>query len=190
VRRISGRSINDFARERIFEPLGMKDTCYMGPASIRRRIIRRPADAPWAEFFLGEWAWPLGSTGVFSTAMDMAIFGQMFLNRGSYGDARVLSPASVAAMTRNQVPGIGARYGEEVFTEACWGFGWGIHGDKKVFGTLQSPETLSHGGSGGVFMWVDPVCEMVGVYFSVTIQGGKWNVDLFMNAVTAAITEE
>ena len=138
---------------------------------------------------------PWGSTGAISTAMDMAIFGQMFLNRGIYRDTQILSPASVAAMTRNQIPGVPARYGEELFPEAGWGFGWCIRGNKKVVAygePLQSSETFSHGGGGGVFLWVDPVYELVGIYFSVTLQFPPkhyYYTDLFINAVTAAAVD-
>lgn len=188
VQRASGRPFADFARDRIFAPLGMNDTCYIVPEADRHRIVGRPADAPCANWLVREKS--RGNSGVLSTAMEMAIFGQMFLNHGSYGEARVLSPASVAEMTRNQIPGIGARFGDEFFPEASWGLGWGIRGNKKYGGTLISPRTFDHGGSGGVFLWVDPVYEIVGLYFSVSIQSGKWNADLFVNAVTAAVIDK
>jgi CubicO group peptidase (beta-lactamase class C family) len=128
----------------------------------------------------------------------MAVFGQMFLNRGTYGDGRVLSPASVREMTRNQIPGISAQIIDEYFPEAFWGFGWCIEGNKKApvySGTLRSPKAFNHGGSGGVFLWVDPVYEIVGAYFSVflRLRGGalrpEWAGDLYVNAVTAAIVD-
>ena len=74
---------------------------------------------------------PYCCVGVFSTALDMAILGQTLLNRGTYGDVRILSPVSVAAMTRNQIPGISAQYREQIFPEASWGFGWSINESKK-----------------------------------------------------------
>jgi CubicO group peptidase (beta-lactamase class C family) len=140
---------------------------------------------------------PIGSGGVYTTVMDMAVFGQMFLNRGRYGDIELLSPPTVAAMTRNQIPGIGASYHNEFFPEAGWGFGWDVRGDKKprYEGTLCSPNTFAHGGMGGVYLWMDPVYEIVGVYFSVMPQpaaNGRhpgWPLDLFQNAVTAAVRE-
>jgi CubicO group peptidase (beta-lactamase class C family) len=152
------------------------------------------AEAPWA------------CGGVHSTAMDTSIFGQMFLNRGTYGGARILSPASVAQMTRNQIPGIGARYVGEFFPEASWGLGWSVHGDKRclIYGEhLQSSQAFCHTGAGGVLLWVDPVYEIVGVYFSVLSDNGippgiptpqgcpyvRARMDLFVNAVTAAIVE-
>jgi serine-type D-Ala-D-Ala carboxypeptidase len=141
---------------------------------------------------------PSAAYGVYSTAIDMARFGQMFLNRGRYGEKQLLSPATVAAMTRNQIPGISAYFANEVFPEASWGLGWDVNGGKKSRenGALSSTASFSHGGFGGVQLWIDPVYELVGVYFSVwlrTIGDGKfaeWPIDLFVDAVTAAAVEE
>src|SRR5215470_17434571 len=121
VRRISGQALADFASARIFTPLGTQDTFYSVPDAVRARIVRRPLDAPWAANFLQER--PSAAGGVYATAMDMAIFGQMFLNRGRYGEVRMLSSAAVAEMTRNQIPGISAQERGEFFPEASWGFG-------------------------------------------------------------------
>lgn len=211
VRRVSGKSLNDFARERIFEPLGMKDTWYVVPDSVKHRIIKRSNDAPYGVWLNSEGLQerPSAAAGAFSTAEDMAIFGQMLLNRGVYGDARILSTASVAEMTRNQIPGIGAQYGNHFFPEASWGLGWSIHGIKKSIGyaeTLQSSRAFSHGGAGGVFLWMDPAYEIVGVYLSVMSPGGipkgvdiklpffgdaelMGRVDMFINAVTTAVMD-
>jgi len=179
VRRVSGQALADFARERIFEPLGLQDTFYIVPDAVRARIVRRPLGAPFAPGGITpgldtreRQEWPSAAGGVYSTAMDMAIFGQMFLNRGSYGEASILSPAAVAEMTRNQIPGISAQHRGEFFPEASWGFGWSIHGNKKALqgGSLQSPQAFAHGGVGGVFLWVDAVYEIVGVYFAVALE--------------------
>ena len=194
VRRVSRRSVADFARERIFEPLGMVDAGYVAAESVRHRIVRRPEDTPFSHWNnRGPQERPSAAGGVSSTAMDMAIFGQMFLNRGIYGNARILSPASVAEMTRNQIPGISSwlPFMNKFFPEAGWGFGWNILGDKKDYGTLHSPQAFDHGGSGGVYLCVDPVYELVGVYFSVAPRDDydSWCLDLFMNAVTAAVVD-
>ncbi len=102
-------------------------------------------------------------------------------------------------MTRNQIPGISAQFVDEYFPEAGTGFSWFIRENKKVvvYGeTLQSAKTFVHSGAGGISLWVDPVYEIVGCYFSVDLgpitvaeMYRYWCVDLFINAVMAAIVE-
>ncbi len=194
VRRVSGVALADFARERIFAPLGMDDTYFVVPESIRHRAVRRPPGAPYSS--MGEASLmdiPSASAGVTSTAIDMATFGQMFLNRGRYGDARVLSAPSVAAMTRNQIPGISVTFMGEFHAEASWGYGWDIHGEGKWSdfpAALLPREAFRHSGLGGVHYWIDPVYEIVGVYFSVKPDPDKSTADeLFIDAVTAAVDD-
>jgi CubicO group peptidase (beta-lactamase class C family) len=120
----------------------------------------------------------------------------MFLNRGVYGEERVLSSASVAAMTRDQIPGIGAVYGAERFNQAGWGYGWGIQLDKKAVNhsSLVSPRMFEHGGGGGTVLLVDPEHELVVVYFSAETSGGlgeihHWCMDYLTNAAIGAIAD-
>jgi CubicO group peptidase (beta-lactamase class C family) len=94
VRRVSGTSLVDFCRERIFRPLGMVDMYYALPDSLGHRVVKRSLDAPVASL-IAPWKIldaPWASFGACSTAMDVAIFGQMFLNRGT----RTGMPASSA----------------------------------------------------------------------------------------------
>jgi CubicO group peptidase (beta-lactamase class C family) len=200
VRRVSGEGLDDFTAERIFGPLGMADTSYIVPETARHRVVKRPADNPIAfidteDFQTTPWA----AIGAYSTAMDMAKFGQMFLNQGAYGEARILSPITVAEMTRNQIPGIPSRFVDEFFPEAGTGYSWFIKENKKVavYGeTLLSPAAFIHSGAGGVNLWIDPVYDVVGCYFSVdtgpiTVSETYryWRADLFINAVMASIVE-
>jgi CubicO group peptidase (beta-lactamase class C family) len=185
--RISGKSLNDIAKEKILDPLGMKDSYYETPESLKSRIVRRPSDFPyarWMDYWIGL---PLGSDGLISTAMDMAIFGQMCLNCGTYGNERILCHESIQKMTTNQIPGIGARLGDEVFPEGNWGLGFGIKWfDGK---TLQSSKAYSHGGAGIVYLWIDPAYDIVGAFFTVSSEGA-WiyrEAGLFVNAVTSAV---
>jgi len=205
ARRVSGKSLTDFAEERVFEPLGMKETNYFLPESQRPRLVRRPDGAPGARiphpvFDMGlngtlSGTVPWGYSGVHSTAHDMAVFGQMFLNAGAYGGARILSAAAVREMTSNQTPGIGSEFLEWKFPEVSIGYGWMIPGKSKtpfITPTLFSPGTFGHAGLGGIILWVDPVAEVVAVYFSVCLQmfQGAFqlrNTDLSMNALYAGI---
>jgi CubicO group peptidase (beta-lactamase class C family) len=204
VRRVSGGTLADVATERIFQPLGMADTYFIVPESLRRRIARRRLAAEadptaYAGNFetrdFEETPWAGG--GVFSTAMDMAVFGQMFLQRGTAGGVRVLGPATVAAMTSNQIPGVPMQFDDEYFAEASWGLGWSIHGSRQPRrgGSLYSAEAFEHNGLGGTYLWVDPTYDLVGVYFSLLMTGAPglnsaWRVDLFSNMVTAAILDK
>lgn len=202
VRRVTRMPLDRFARARIFQPLGMNDTYYCRVDAPQERRVRRAPEPgigpnPMLEA-LEKDRLCAGSGFALSTAMDMAIFGQMFLNGGAYGAERVLSPASVAAMTRNQIPGVGANFFDEVFAEASWGFGWSVHGSKTGFcGGLYSPQAFEHWGSGGVYCWIDPPSELVGIYLSSAPPttgsaedwANNWRHDFFTDAVTAAVME-
>jgi CubicO group peptidase (beta-lactamase class C family) len=134
---------------------------------------------------------------MFSTALDMVVFGQMFLNGGGYGDKRVLSRPTVSEMTRNQIPGIGVNWFGTYRPEASWGYGWIVASNTKwkyALGSLHSPKLFGHGGSGGVGLLIDPVHEIVLVYFSVVLEvtprlEQKADYDLFENAIYASINE-
>lgn len=188
VRRLSRQSIQDFAKERIFDPLGMHDTNYIVPDYLQNRVVRRSEDYPGGKWLTTQKAFktPSAAGGVYSTVMDMAIFGQTFLNKGAYGNSRILSPATVALMTRDQIVGISAQYGEQVFINASWGFGWNISGSKMDdTGSIVSENAYDHGGFGGVRLFVDPEYDVVWVYFCV--EGSEYTRDLFNNSVMSAI---
>jgi CubicO group peptidase (beta-lactamase class C family) len=206
IRRVSGSSLADFATERIFQSLGMKDTYYIVPESLESRIVKRTPDAPFAQrvsrFNEGlnsrqMQETPYGYGGMFSTAMDMAIFAQMFLNGGRYGDKQILSRPTVSEMTRNQIPGIGVNWFGTFVPEACWGYGWGLAGDTKwkyFWGSLHSAKAFGHVGAGGAQLGVDPLREIVLVFFSVVLEvtprlEAKLKSDLFQNMIYTSINE-
>jgi CubicO group peptidase (beta-lactamase class C family) len=132
---------------------------------------------------------------VFSTARDVAVFGQTFLDGGTYGGARILSRPAVMAMTRIQTPGIPVTFGPNIRKEASYGYGWFVRTHEKWKywdGSLQSHGEFHHQGAGGVFLWVDPRDEIVGVYFSVDLAMTPdleplWNADLFQNVISSAV---
>lgn len=198
IRRTSGRSLTELAAERVFGPLGMADSSFVLPASQVDRTVSWNAMAGLGDTTTAEFrAAPTANLGVHSTASDMAAFGQAFLNKGSYGDARILHPSTVAEMTRDQIPGIGAILSvgpyERRRASASWGYGWGISsGQKWTRWPLFPRGSFSHSGGGAMFLWVDPVNEIVGVYLSICRFSPETfdplsNCDLFVNAVTASI---
>lgn len=195
IRRISGLAYDEFVTESIFKPLEMNNTFYCVPQHKRSQVVRRAPDAPCAEWV--ESVELLDSvsagSGAYSTAIDLAIFGQMFLNGGIYNGVRLLSPITVKEMTRNQIPGVSSQYRDEVFLEAYWGLGWAINGTKRDGGDLLSSEAYSHWGAAGPFICVDPIYETVTVHLSVELDHQKpfknMYVDYFNNTVLSAIIE-
>jgi CubicO group peptidase (beta-lactamase class C family) len=140
---------------------------------------------------------PSTGGGVFTTPLDITAFGHMYLERGRCAGARILSPAAVAAMTRDQIPGIGARFFERVMQNASWGYGWQIESPTKwpyFHGSLQPLGTFAHPGAGGSNFWIDREHELVGAYFEVTTRVTEkmdhlWNFDLFQNVIISAVED-
>lgn len=208
VRRIAGTSLEEFARERLFEPLGMTGTSYTMRDDMRERLLGRAREAPLSENFVlpgtpgmlsEEWrAMQDGGAGLHACAMDVAVFGQMHLNRGRYGDVRILSPAGASAMSRDQIPGIRAQFFDMPERDANYGYGWIIQSNecwRYMSATLPAMGSYSHPGAGGISFWVDPVNEIVGVYFEVTTQitqdleAVTWSYDFFQNVITSAVDD-
>ena len=190
VRRVSGFSLSDFASAQIFKPLGMKNTFLIVPDEYHNNVVRRQppegCDIDWSST-PANLKRPSAAGGLCTTTYDLAIFGQMFLNRGNYGNTRILSPITVDTMTRNHIPGVSAEYEDQVFKSACWGLGWNVRETKMDdSGNLRSPQSYDHGGWGGVRFLMDPEYEFLWVYLSVE---GKFTKDLFSNAAMAAIIE-
>jgi CubicO group peptidase (beta-lactamase class C family) len=190
VQRVSGQSFNDFTRHNIFEPLGMKDATFIHPGKAQERCIRPRAGTTydWPDEVNGK---TIPSSTLWATAMDMAIFAQTFLDGGVYGDFRLLSPATVAAMTHNQLPGIPREKIRDIEPPPC-GFGWFMLDEIRFpnYPSLWSPQSYGHAGASGAFLWMDPVYELVGVFFFTKIQEEVPPVDLFVDVLMGAIVEK
>jgi CubicO group peptidase (beta-lactamase class C family) len=114
IARVSGQPFETFLRERIFEPLGMKDTGFSVPADKLNRLAScyfpNPATGT-LQLFDGihesQWgrppAFPSGANGLVSTLDDYLAFAQMMLSQGRYGSERILSRLSVEVMTTDQL---------------------------------------------------------------------------------------
>jgi len=203
LRRLSGRSLEELAREKVFDPAGMDDSSYVVPESAAERVVKHPPESPLSEttpFIAGLGTRelqldPNAGLGLHTTPRDMVTFGQIFLDRGLAGNERILSPASVVAMTRDQVPGLDARMMGHDIKRASWGYGFAIESPTKwtyFRGSLIKLGSFTHPGAGGATFWVDPERELVGAYFEVCVNfdlevGFLWNYDLFENVVTSAV---
>jgi CubicO group peptidase (beta-lactamase class C family) len=114
IARVADVTFGEFLRDRLFVPLGMKDTAFFVPADKHHRFATSYASDP-ATKKLKVFDYPVtgkfssppvfenGSAGLVSTAEDFNAFAQMLLNGGSLGNQRILSPASVEQMTTDQI---------------------------------------------------------------------------------------
>jgi CubicO group peptidase (beta-lactamase class C family) len=180
VEKLSGQSLPVFMQERIFTPLGMKDTAFYVPEEKQARLAALydadPTTGQLVPAVEGAWrdvskppAAPLGGGGLVSTAGDFARFAQMILNKGELDGVRILKPETVALMTQNHLP-----EGFVVTTNGTAGvlapatrpfpfapgMGYGIDMavaiDPAASGAPVGPGTVSWGGSAGTWFWIDP----------------------------------
>jgi uncharacterized protein YbbC (DUF1343 family)/CubicO group peptidase (beta-lactamase class C family) len=160
VRRVSGEPLDVYCAEHIFKPLGMKDTLFEPPASLRGRIAptqyEHGSSGPvlWGVVhdptsrFMGGVA---GHAGLFSTADDLSIFAQMLLNGGTYNGARILSPLAIEKMTEPQTP---------PNVMVLRGLGWDIDSPfASNRGELFGVGSYGHTGYTGTSIWIDPVTK-------------------------------
>ncbi|MEH2495183.1 CubicO group peptidase (beta-lactamase class C family) [Bradyrhizobium sp. AZCC 1678] len=136
IARAAGVTFAKFLEDRIFAPLGMKDTGFYVPEASRARFAtayaRDPATSELKVFddpATGKWAKPPvfenGSAGLVSTADDFNAFAQMMLNGGRLGSERILSRPSVELMTADQLTPA-QKQGSELFFGDVKGWGFGL----------------------------------------------------------------
>ena len=160
VRRISGEPLDVYCVGHVFKPLGMKDTMFRPPTSLRDRI----APTQYQNGTTGKMLWGevhdptaydmggvAGHAGLFSTADDLAILAQALLNDGALKGARILSPATVIKMTTPQTP---------LGSSAVRGLGWDIDSPfASNRGELFPFGSFGHSGFTGTSIWIDPFSQ-------------------------------
>jgi CubicO group peptidase (beta-lactamase class C family) len=153
MERISGKTLDILASEKIFRPLGMIDTQYQPPISLRSRIAPTQVDDSRGGLLWGsvhdENAWAMGGVaghaGLFSTAKDLALFSMMILNGGEgVNGVRIVKPATIARWT--------ARQGKE----STRALGWDSPEGGSSAGQFFSPWSFGHTGFTGTSIWIDP----------------------------------
>ena len=180
IEQVSGLTLEAFLQDRILDPLRMRDTHFYLPESKRARLatvynqsadgsIVRASDGPGmqtqGQYVDGPRKSFSGGAGLLSTAADYGRFLQMMLNGGELDGVRILSPSTVALMTADHVGPLG------VSTGAGVGFGLGFRVRTDV-GAGGQPGSVGDYGWGGAYhstYWVDPVEDLVVVYFTQII---------------------
>jgi CubicO group peptidase (beta-lactamase class C family) len=175
IARASGQPLETFLRERLFEPLGMKDTGFSVPAPRLDRLATSYWTAPesgalelYDEAEGGQWsrppAFPSGAGGLVSTIDDYLAFGQMMLSLGKHESSRILSRLSVELMATDQltpeqkaVSGLVPGY----FDSHGWGFGVSMVTRRDDVAAV--PGRYGWDGGLGTSWYSDPREEMVGI---------------------------
>ncbi|MGI8692999.1 MAG: serine hydrolase domain-containing protein [Geodermatophilaceae bacterium] len=233
LERLAGVGLDSLARELVFGPLGLSDTGYCPPPDPDRYAATEDGNAferrmaVWAGVDFGRWrrgCYPgevndgnahygldgvSGHAGLFGTAQDVGVLGQLWLDGGAYEGTRVLSAAAVRLATTNQSPpqcaprGLGWALGSSQppgrseLTRADAGFfppaasPW----VPRSSGELLSDRAFGHTGFTGTSIWCDPDTELVAVLLTnathpvVDLSKGMDRLRArFYNAVAACVT--
>ncbi|HET7234578.1 MAG TPA: serine hydrolase domain-containing protein [Longimicrobium sp.] len=171
IARAAGQPLGEFLRERIFEPLGMKDTAFHVAPDQIHRLATAYAPGPDGGLALydkpdGEWsrppAFPSASGGLVSTVDDYLAFGRMMLGGGKSGNVRILSRPAVQVMTTNQLaPGQTAGSEMLIPEHRGWGFGMSVVTGRDDISAV--PGRFGWDGGLGTSWYCDPAEELVGV---------------------------
>jgi CubicO group peptidase (beta-lactamase class C family) len=173
--RASGRPFDALMRERLFEPLGMKDTGFWArPDQVQRLATSYFANPETGTLDLydpaegGDWTRPpafcSAGAGLVSTVDDCLAFAQMMCGGGARGAVRVLSPASVDAMTTDQITAEQKAASGSALDPAFWGrFGWGFGCAVVTHPLADGPFGAGWDGGLGTSLWWDAQAQSIGI---------------------------
>ncbi|MGZ8898969.1 MAG: serine hydrolase [Limisphaerales bacterium] len=167
---VSGMSFDEFLQQRLFDPLGMKDTTFYPSDEQGKRLVTAYekkegalSAVPPRDDFGSKDRPPQGNGGLFSTAPDYARFCQMLLNGGSFEGKRYVSEEALKFINTPQTGDMPVGF----FQNDTWGnrgknYGWGLgtcvlKEPHEGVAEVLSPGTYGHGGAWGTQAWIDPV---------------------------------
>jgi CubicO group peptidase (beta-lactamase class C family) len=197
IARAAGQPLETFLRERLFEPLGMKDTgfyvpaekldrfpdCYRGnPATGGLEVYDAAGDSQWSR----PPAFPAGSGGLVSTVDDYLAFCRMMLAMGRYGEReRILSRPVVELMTADhltpeQKVGTGIFLGED----GGWGFGMGVITRRDDLAAV--PGRFGWNGGLGTSGYSDPKEDLIGILMTQRMMDSPEPPRVFLDFWTSA----
>jgi CubicO group peptidase (beta-lactamase class C family) len=192
---VSGMPLDEFFRKRIFEPAGMKDTCFFVPDDKVARLatayawydgkgLNRFPDKPIDEGAFSYSAdYPYhgpkklfaGGAGLCSTAADYVRFCQMILNGGKLDGTRLLSRKSVELMTHDQLGKVNSDFG--------FGIGFGVSGEKGPMDEIGSPGSYGWGGFFYTEFVIDPKEELIAIFMAQLHPTGGLTIDQIFKAL-------
>ncbi|MDH4111002.1 MAG: beta-lactamase family protein [Gammaproteobacteria bacterium] len=199
VERISGRTLDEFFRERIFEPLGMRDTFFNVPDDKLDRLASNhywDAEADAIALMPPEYGRPpqgvtlfSGGGGLVSTAMDYMVFCEMLRRGGTYNGARLLGPKTIQYMTTNHLTDAVRNEGATEFPAyhlypgQSFGLGFGVITDPGQSQVISSAGEYSWGGAADTKFWIDPEEDLVAILMTQLMRA-PWETRYQMKVAT------
>ena len=177
LERVTGKNLEELAKEELLDPLEMHDAMYRPPASLRSRIAPTEVD-PWRGRLVhgevhDENAFGLGGVaphaGLFATARSLGAFAQMMLNGGAYGGRRLLKPETIELFTRRA----------NLVTGSSRALGWDTPSQPSSSGTHFSASSYGHTGFTGTSLWIDPERELFAILLTNRVHPTRENPKIF-----------
>ena len=198
---VSGQRLDRFFQERIFDPLGMKDTAFYVPADKFNRFPvnyrwnpegkRSIADHPSSSSYRNAPSFLSGGGGLVSTAQDYLRFCQMLLNSGELDGVRLLGAKSVQLMTLNHIDdALTPTTGLTLGAGAGFGLGFRVSMDLARSGEIGSAGSYGWGGMASTAFFIDPQERLIGILMTQKFPTDLRVRDEFRTAVYQAVIEK
>jgi CubicO group peptidase (beta-lactamase class C family) len=192
---VTGKSLYQAEKERVLDPLGMKETSFYVTDAAKHTRVAEPfgddrnigLNANFGDPRVAG-KYESGGGGMMSTAMEYARFSQMLLNGGTLDGKRYVSPKTLGFMTSDHL-------GSAIATTPLYlpgpGYGFGLgFGVRKVSGEAAFPGeagTFFWGGAGGTYFWVDPKTDLFVVFMMQSPKQRTYYRTLMHDMIYAAV---
>ena len=177
VEYFSGMPLDRYLKQRLFDPLGMKDTVYGIPKDRAARFVNNYEPGEGGKLKARETSTtgmytrfdkiPLGTIGLSSTAMDYLRFAQMLLNGGELDGNRILGKKTVELLSQNHLPEkVGATSSQYAPNASGYGLGFSVALSAAAEGNMISPGSFGWSGAATTKFYIDPAENLVAVFFA------------------------
>ncbi len=191
VEALSGKPFDEYLKEVIFEPLGMRDTDFFVPEEKKSRLAAnyrragdkslRLIDDPENSTYLEKPAFFSGGGGLTSTMSDYFRFAEMLRRGGELDGARIIGPRTLRMMTKNHLTGgrdltqmaLGA-FSETAYEGVGFGLGFAMTMDEVSAGSIAAGDYY-WGGAASTIFWVDPREDLVVIFMTQLIPSATFN---------------
>jgi CubicO group peptidase (beta-lactamase class C family) len=188
---VSGQPLDKFLQQRIFTPLGMADTYFYLPAAKQNRLVNLYKQNNNGKLELQQELIALngdfvrdfpktngtffsGGAGLSSTIYDYAVFCQMLLNNGVYNGKRLLSPHTIAMMTKNQI-GNYTMWGDKPDLSKRFGLGFGVFMEAAALTLPLAAGSYDWAGMFASHFWIDPTNKVVAIFMRNVWPTQEWD---------------